>query len=105
VRASSLIVAALTLLLPLSSARPQGDGLSPLEVEERDRAALEAIGYVSGSRIWLGENLTTGVTQHDPERANEGLNFYTSGHGAVAILMDMSGRMYSGPIRRIRESG
>jgi hypothetical protein len=44
VRASSLIVAALTLLLPLSSARPQDDGLSPLEVEERDRAALEAIG-------------------------------------------------------------
>jgi hypothetical protein len=61
-------------------------------VEERDRAALEAIGYVSGSRVWLDENRATGVTQHDPERANEGLNFYTSGHGAVAILMDMSGQ-------------
>lgn len=32
-----------------------------------------------------------GVIMHEPDRAQAGLNFYTSGHGPGAILMEMSG--------------
>jgi hypothetical protein len=51
--------------------------------------ALEAIGYLSASRE---APETSGVTLHDRERAHPGLNFYTSGHAAGAVLMDMDGR-------------
>jgi hypothetical protein len=48
---------------------------------------LEAIGYASGS----ARSDARGVTVHDPDRTRAGLNFYTSGHGPEAILMDMDG--------------
>lgn len=56
--------------------------------EEIER--LRSLGYVSGSQA-PPEN--TGVTVHDPSRASRGLNFYTSGHTAGAVLMDMDGRV------------
>ncbi len=49
---------------------------------------LESIGYVSGSV----PSSTRGITVHDRDRAHAGLNFYTSGHGPEAVLMDMDGR-------------
>jgi hypothetical protein len=51
--------------------------------------ALEAIGYLSASRE---APESSGVTVYDGERASPGLNFYTSGHSAGAVLMDMDGR-------------
>jgi hypothetical protein len=51
--------------------------------------ALEAIGYLSASRE---APESSGVTVHDGLRASPGLNFYTSGHAAEAVLMDMHGR-------------
>lgn len=49
---------------------------------------LESIGYVSGSV----PSSTRGITVHDRDLAHAGLNFYTSGHGPEAVLMDMDGR-------------
>jgi hypothetical protein len=50
---------------------------------------LTSLGYVQGSRP---TPLRSGVTLNTPGRAFPGLNFYTSGHGPEAILMDMDGR-------------
>jgi hypothetical protein len=68
---------------------PVHDGaLSEEQVEEMER--LRSLGYLAGSThapdVW-------GVTVHDETRAWDGLNFYTSGHTAGAILMDMSGNV------------
>jgi outer membrane protein assembly factor BamB len=44
------------------------------------------------------------VAGHDPERAWRGLNLYTSGHAAEAVLMDMEGRTlhrWRYPLRRL----
>jgi outer membrane protein assembly factor BamB len=51
---------------------------------------LEALGYASGTKTAPS---FTGVTLHDAERAGAGLNFYTSGHAAEAVLMTMDGRV------------
>ena len=51
---------------------------------------LEAIGYATGSRPGHG---LTGVTIHDHDRAEAGLNLFTSGHGQVALLADMDGHV------------
>ena len=60
--------------------------------EEQQEAIerLEAIGYLSGTEEGSGE---TGVTRYDRQRACQGLNFFTSGHGPEAILMDMEGKI------------
>jgi hypothetical protein len=50
---------------------------------------LEAIGYLGGNIPAAGDS---GITYHDAEKAYAGVNFYASGHGAEAILMDMEGR-------------
>ena len=63
------------------------------ELSEEERAALrelEAVGYAAGVR---DARALTGVTRHDPERAHAGLNLYTSGHAAQALLVDMQGRV------------
>lgn len=52
-------------------------------------ARLEAIGYVSGSKDWAGP---TGVTVYRRGKTFDGFNFYTSGHGTEAILIDMDGQ-------------
>jgi len=61
-----------------------------LAVDDEQReilARLQAIGYLSGSR----EAAAHGVTVHRRDEAWAGSNFYTSGHGPVAVLMDMDG--------------
>jgi hypothetical protein len=51
---------------------------------------LGAIGYVDGSEP---APLSHGVKIWDRARAQDGLNLFTSGHGPVALLMDMDGRI------------
>ncbi len=63
------------------------------DLTEEQRAQieqLEALGYATGSRP--GEGLS-GVTLHDTERVSPGVNLLTSGHGQIAQLMDMDGRV------------
>jgi hypothetical protein len=72
--------------------RPARDrtGEADLSDEQRERIReLEAIGYVSGSERARG----SGVTLHDRELAQSGLNFFASGHNEGATLMDMDGRV------------
>ncbi len=73
-----------------------------------DRGA--AVDGASGSRAGDGEELArvlslpytgtggaaagdAGVLRHDPERAFQGVNLYTSGHAPEAFLIDMAGRL------------
>jgi len=68
-------------------ARPQA---AELAVDDGTHEALErlrSIGYVGGSVA----DSRGGVTRYDPALAQDGLNFYTSGHGPEAVLMDMDG--------------
>lgn len=51
---------------------------------------LEAIGYLGG--IMESEGFSN-VTVHDKERAQPGLNFFTSGHAPEAYLTDMEGNV------------
>jgi hypothetical protein len=51
---------------------------------------LSAIGYVAGSEPAEGP---FGVTVHDVEAAQPGLNLMTSGHAPVALLMNMGGEV------------
>lgn len=60
------------------------------EEQKREIERLSSIGYLSGSQPAPGVG---GVTVHDPERAHAGLSFYTSGHFAGAVLMDMDGKV------------
>jgi len=50
---------------------------------------LESIGYLGGVEA---APTVSDVTVHDSARARPGLNFYTSGHGPEAFLIDMEGR-------------
>lgn len=63
-------------------------GLTKEQREAMER--LEGIGYAAGS-VPAGKD--RGVTVFDPKRAFAGYNFYTSGHGQEAVLMDMTGRV------------
>jgi hypothetical protein len=68
---------------------PMRDGAfteEQLEAMER----LKSIGYLAGSSE---PPEVSGVTVYDSSRAWDGLNFYTSGHLAGAILMDMHGEV------------
>jgi hypothetical protein len=86
----------------LAGSTPRPD--SPLSAGlDRDRAAaaqseqarrLASLGYVAGSRPAKGD---TGVTV-STAKAQAGLNFYVSGHGPEAVLMDMGGQ----PVHRWR---
>ncbi len=49
---------------------------------------LSAIGYLAGSQP---ASDSQGVTLHDPQRVEPGLNLFTSGHGPVALLIDLDG--------------
>jgi len=51
-------------------------------------AELETLGYAPG---YQAAPLLTGVTVHDPARAQGGVNLYCSGHDTAAHLVDMSG--------------
>jgi hypothetical protein len=62
--------------------------LTSEQIEEIEK--LKSIGYLAGSTeapdVW-------GVTVYDTSRVWDGLNFYTSGHMAGAVLMDMDGEV------------
>ena len=46
------------------------------------------------SELWQpARRPETGVTRHDPAQAQQGLTLYTSGHGQVALLIDMEGHV------------
>jgi hypothetical protein len=60
------------------------------EEQQRELERLESIGYLSGSQP---ATANSGITLYDPERSAGGINFYTSGHFAGAVLMDMEGRV------------
>ncbi len=49
---------------------------------------LTAIGYLAGAEP---PGPRPGVSHHDIDRVQPGLNLFTSGHGPVAGLMDMDG--------------
>jgi len=57
-----------------------------------ERARLVSLPYLSG-RVAASDAGPYGVVIHDPERSQEGLNLYTSGHGPEAVLMDMDGHV------------
>ena len=61
-----------------------------LDAEQRRQIErLESIGYLSGS---VEPGVDRGVTVLT-DQADAGLNFYTSGHGPEALLMDMEGNV------------
>jgi hypothetical protein len=66
---------------------PERAGMS--DEQRRKIEALEAIGYLAGS---VAAGPSQGVAVHDRARSGAGVNFYTSGHGPEAVLMDMDGR-------------
>ena len=75
---------------PLSPHRWQpAPAAAPGSQADAEAGLLRAIGYLPGYEP--GER-GGGVTAHDPERAWPGVNLYTSGHAAVANLLDMEGR-------------
>lgn len=53
-------------------------------------AALEAIGYLSGSKEY---EVRDEITMFSASRLQPGLNFFTSGHAPVALLMDENGHI------------
>lgn len=72
----------------LAKNAPPGAELSDSQKEAMNK--LRSIGYLSGYETPAGfENVTT----YDPERAYAGFNYYTSGHGEEAIMMDMTGKV------------
>ncbi len=62
--------------------------VSPSEADLIEQ--LSAIGYLAGTEP---AHDFQRVTRHDPERVEPGLNLITSGHGPVALLMDMDGEV------------
>jgi len=72
--------------------RPARERTDEVDRDDQQREVireLEAIGYASGSESARG----SGVTIHDPALAQPGLNFFASGHGEGATLMDMDGEV------------
>ena len=76
----------------------QSDSLTDEQKERIEQ--LESIGYLSGTTA--GETSDV-ITVYDPDRAFNGLNFYTSGHLPGAILADMQGKELYRWRRELRE--
>ncbi|HIL80839.1 MAG TPA: hypothetical protein EYG54_06200 [Myxococcales bacterium] len=72
-----------------STARFSASGRE-FQVEAELIEQLSAIGYLAASRQSRGSR---GVVFHDPGKAAPGLNLLTSGHGPVAVLMGMEGKV------------
>lgn len=62
----------------------------PAEVSREQQEMLAAVGYNKGYEIAQG---SSGVTIHDRERAQPGLNLVLSGHAPEASLIDLDGRV------------
>ena len=75
---------------PARPGTPESDG--PNAEMQGALDELNNLGYAGGVRAAPS---VLSVTVHD-ERAEPGLNFYTSGHAAEAILMDMDGAVVHG---------
>ncbi len=106
-RLALLFACGAALAAPAHADRPPGESGAPdargrwhpasetrehtkLSEEQRRRIeALEAIGYLAGS---VAAGPSQGVALHDRAQSGVGWNFYTSGHGPEAVLMDMDGR-------------
>ena len=89
------ITAVATFLVLLAS---PGSGGGSAEEQVNDDSAtsladqvekLQALGYVEGDQPARDER---GVTLHDPTRAFQGVNLYTSEHAPKVFLVDMEGR-------------
>jgi hypothetical protein len=81
---------------PVVEATPQQQGLwqptqSPRLTAEQEQEIerLLAIGYASGK---MPARSVSGVVHHVREAVSAGLNLYTSGHAAEAMLMDSDGK-------------
>ncbi len=62
----------------------------PGELTPEQQAAierLEALGYARGSRT----TVVSGVTRYERDAVQPGINLYTSGHAAEALLIDLEG--------------
>lgn len=80
--------------------RAQGPAAGPWK-RPAGAEAVMTLPYLQGYRQ-AGER-TGGVTIHDEERTTAGLNLYTSGHAAEAVLIDLRGRIlhrWQYPLRR-----
>ena len=72
--------------------RPAREQAGEVDLSDEQREMvreLEAIGYLSGTEQARG----SGITIHDRERAQNGLNFFAWGHAEGATLMDMDGKV------------
>ncbi len=85
-RRSRAFPAALLLFAAAAAAADRPDPAERLETELLEE--LGAIGYLAGTNP---PGPTTGVIRHERALAEPGLNFFTSGHAPVAVLMDMEG--------------
>ena len=68
------------------AARDEDLSAEQLEMVEQ----LEALGYAAGTTLAKD---SYGVTAFNEQSAHPGLNLYTSGHAAEALLMDMKGNV------------
>ena len=62
--------------------------INPWQKEQFEQA--QALGYLQGYQKAESEG---GITRFNRKKAGDGLNFYTSGHAPVAMLMDMDGKV------------
>lgn len=62
--------------------------LAAWQQEQFDK--LEAMGYVQGSQK---ASTAFGISKFDRKAAQDGVNFYVSGHAPTAVLMDMEGTL------------
>lgn len=69
-----------------------GPGTEDVDVDREERARFLSLPYLAG-RARAAADGERGVVRHDLERAVQGRNLYTSGHGPEALLMDMDGRV------------
>ncbi len=60
-------------------------------INAEDRDMLASIGYAGETEV--AASTRSGVTAHDPARAQPGLNLYISGHAPEAVLTTMSGNV------------
>ncbi len=72
------------------AARESGEVVAHGNRDEREEGMLAGLGYAEGYE--LADEDRALVPVHDRARAQAGLNFFTSGHAPVALLVDMDGR-------------
>lgn len=76
---------------PTVAEAPETEGADEAEEFAEEIEWLNALGYVGASEEAPDDS---NVTVHKPELAEAGWNFYVSGHGPYAYLMDMDGAIH-----------